>query len=176
MPTIDDIKSALPTYAKDLKLNLGSLLDSPDLSVEQSWGCAVAVAVACRNGMLRDAILGEAQAHLSAEALEAAKGAAAIMGMNNIYYRSTHMLSEKEYASMPVKLRMQIIGRPGIEKANFELFCLAVSAVNGCGACLDSHDKVVRDAGLSKAAVQQSLRIASVLHAVACVLDAEGRA
>ncbi|TVQ96931.1 MAG: alkyl hydroperoxide reductase [Deltaproteobacteria bacterium] len=173
MATLDDLKSSLPSYAKDLKLNLGSLLDSPDLSPQQSWGCAVAVAIACRNAPLREAVLHDAAAHLSDEAMHAARGAAAIMGMNNIYYRSTHMLSEKDYSSMPVKLRMQIIGRPGIDKADFELFCLAVSAVNGCGACLDSHDKVVRDAGLSKAAVQQSLRIASVLHAIAVVLDAE---
>lgn len=173
---IDTIRDQLPAYARDLSLNLGSIFNTSDMTPQQVWGSAVACACASRNRALREAILSDAAAHLSDEAMTAAKGAAAMMAMNNIYYRSIHLMSEPEYQTMRAGLRMSFIGRPGIDKADFELFCLAVSAVNGCGACLDSHDKVVRNAGLSKAAVQHALRVASVVHAVAVTLDAEGTA
>ena len=93
--------------------------------------------------------------------------------MNNIYYRYTHLVSDKEYASMPAKLRMTVIGKPGVDHADFELWSLAVSAINGCGMCMDSHEKVVRDKGISRDGVQDAIRIASVVHAVAATFDAE---
>jgi alkyl hydroperoxide reductase subunit D len=75
---------------------------------------------------------------------------------------------------MPAGLRMSVIGRPGIDKADFELMSLAVSAVNGCGLCIDSHEKVLKQAGVGSDVVQHAVRIASVMHAVATVFDAEG--
>ncbi|TMQ88728.1 alkyl hydroperoxide reductase [Actinomadura soli] len=111
--------------------------------------------------------------HLPAEAFEAAKGAASVMAMNNVYYRATHLIGDGTYATLPARLRMSIIGRPGVEKVDFELWCLAVSAVNGCGRCLESHERVVREAGLSRELVQEALRIAAVVNAVAATLDAE---
>ena len=95
------------------------------------------------------------------------------MGMNNIYYRFNHLVSDEEYSSMPARLRMNIIGKPGIDKADFELFSIAVSAINGCGMCIDSHDKVLKNAGIKKETIQNAIRIASVIHAVAVVIDAE---
>ena len=76
---------------------------------------------------------------LSPEALNAAKSAAAIMGMNNIYYRFLHLVEDGEYSTMPARLRMNIIANPGVDKVDFELWCTTVSAVNGCGMCLDSR-------------------------------------
>jgi alkyl hydroperoxide reductase subunit D len=171
--SIAEIKDSLPAYAKDLKLNLGTLFSNPGMTDQQVYGTALACAYASRNAKLLRAVVAEAEGKLSAEALEASKGAAAIMGMNNIYYRFTHLVSEKEYATMPARLRMNIIGKPGIDKADFELFSLAVSAINGCGMCIDSHEKVLKQAGLNKEVVQNAVRIASVIHAVAAVLDAE---
>src|SRR4051812_35107780 len=99
--TIETVKSALPDYAKDLKLNLGAVLSpSPALTEQQLWGAAVASAVAARNPALREAVLGEAAAKLSPEALAAAKAAAAIMGMNNVYYRFTHLVGDADYRTM----------------------------------------------------------------------------
>jgi alkyl hydroperoxide reductase subunit D len=60
-----------------------------------------------------------------------------------------------------------------VEKVDFELWSLAVSAVNGCGMCIDSHEKILRDAGVTAEAIQAAVRIASVVHAVAAVLDGE---
>jgi alkyl hydroperoxide reductase subunit D len=95
------------------------------------------------------------------------------MAMNNIYYRFTHLASDPDYATMPARLRMNVIANPGVEKADFELWSLAVSAINGCGKCIDAHDQVLRKAGVSREAVQQAVRIAAVIHAVAATLDGE---
>ena len=94
------------------------------------------------------------------------------MGMNNVYYRFTHLVGG-DYPSMPAKLRMNVMARPGVEKVDFELWSLAVSAINGCGMCMESHEKVVLHGGLTKEQVQAAVRIAAVVHAVAGVMDAE---
>jgi lipoyl-dependent peroxiredoxin subunit D len=171
--SIDALKAALPDYAKDLKLNLGSVLQSNTLTQQQIWGTALASAHASRHAGVLKAIHAEAAAKLSPEALTAAKAAAAIMGMNNIYYRFGHLVSEPDYLKLPARLRMNVIGNPGVEKVDFELWSLAVSAVNGCGLCIDSHEKVVRNGGITKEGVQDAVRIASVIHAVAVAIEAE---
>ena len=173
--SIEALKASLPDYAKDLKLNLSNVLATPGLSEQQIWGTAVAAAVASRNPVVRDAVLAEARAKLSPQALDAAKAAAAIMGMNNVYYRFTHLVSSADYRTMPAKLRMNVIGNPGVDKLDFELWSLAVSAINGCGMCLDAHEKEVLAKGASKETVQNVVRIASVIHGIAVALEAEGR-
>jgi len=175
--SIDSIKQQIPDYAKDLRINIGNVLDperADSMTAEQVYGTALATAIASRNQQLLGAIEDEVSQHLSEAWLNASKAAAAIMGMNNVYYRFVHLASNKDYGSMPVGLRMNVIGQPGIDKADFELMSLAVSAVNGCGMCIDSHEKVLKQAGMGKEAVQHAVRIASVMHAVATVFDAEG--
>ncbi|MFI6844623.1 alkyl hydroperoxide reductase [Kitasatospora sp. NBC_00085] len=170
---LDDLKSALPDYAKDLKLNLSAVIGNSDLPAQQLWGTVLSCAMATRSAAVLRELEPEAKANLSPEAYNAAKGAAAIMGMNNVYYRTTHLLSDKEYSSMRAGLRMNIIGTPGVEKIDFELWCFAVSAINGCGQCLDSHEAVLRKAGVEREVIQTSIKIAAVLQAVAGVLDSE---
>lgn len=171
--TFDDIKAALPAYAKDLKLNLSTLREEEALSPRRKWGCVLATAIATRNPALIRAANAAAAEVLAPEAVEAAKAAAAIMGMNNVYYRFVHLASNEAYGTMPARLRMSVIGKPGVDKADFELWSLAVSAVNGCGMCIDAHEKVLREAGVSSEEIQTAVRIAAVLNAVAAVLEAE---
>jgi alkyl hydroperoxide reductase subunit D len=170
--SIETLKSSLPEYAKDLKLNLGSLSTEPSLTTQQRAGTFVASALASRSAVVISALVAEFGPQMSPEALNAAKAAAAIMGMNNVYYRFTHLVGG-DYPTMPAKLRMNVMARPGVEKADFELWSLAVSAINGCGMCMESHEKVVRQAGLTQEQVQAAVRIASVVHAVAATLDGE---
>jgi alkyl hydroperoxide reductase subunit D len=170
--SIEALKNRLPDYAKDLKLNLGSLATEPTLSTQQRAGTFVACAIASRNAEVTAALIGEFAPHMSPEALAAAKAAAAVMGMNNVYYRFTHLVGG-DYPTMPAKLRMSVIGRPGVDKADFELWCLAVSAINGCGACMESHTQAVRHAGMTAEQVQSAVRIAATVHAVAATLDGE---
>jgi alkyl hydroperoxide reductase subunit D len=141
--TLEALLETTPSYAKDLKLNLSSLLRQNELTEQQTWGTALASAIAARNAPLLETLSAEAGAHLSAQAMEAAKTAAALMGMNNIYYRFLHLTSNQKYASIPARLRMNGIRTHGIDHNDFELWCTAVSAINGCGACVESHQKVV---------------------------------
>ncbi|MEH0933556.1 carboxymuconolactone decarboxylase family protein [Micromonospora psammae] len=170
---LDAVKAALPEYAKDIKLNLGSTVATSTLKPEQAWGIALACAVAARNPVVLREIAAEAATHLTPEAVEAAKGAATIMAMNNVYYRAKHLIGDDQYASMPARLRMQIIAKPGVEKGDFELWCLAVSAITGCGVCLESHEKTLRSSGFTREQVHEGLRIAAVVHAAAVALDAQ---
>jgi alkyl hydroperoxide reductase subunit D len=170
--SIETLKSQLPDYAKDLKLNIGSLAGEVALTTQQRAGTFIASALASRNADVTRAIFGEFASQLSPEALAAAKAAAAIMGMNNVYYRFTHLVGG-DYPTMPARLRMNVMARPGVDKADFELWSLAVSAVNGCGMCMESHEKIVRAAGLTQEQVQAAVRIAAVVHAVAATLDGE---
>jgi len=171
--SVEALKESLPDYAKDLKLNLSSLAAEPALSEQQRAGTFIACALASRERSTISAILSEFSPKLSPEALFAARAAASIMAMNNIYYRFTHLASAPDYKTMPAKLRMSVIGKPGVDKADFELWCLAVSAINGCGVCIDSHEKVLREAGVTAEQIQAAVRIAAVVHAVAATLDGE---
>ena len=94
------------------------------------------------------------------------------MGMNNIYYRFTHLV-HGDYATHAGKLRMNAMAKPGVDKVDFELWSLAVSAINGCGMCMESHEKVILQHGITKELVQAAVRIAAVVHATAATLDAE---
>ena len=160
---------ALPDYAKDLRLNAGSLLSDQTLGDQRKYGLLLACAHGSGYKPLVEAVEAEAEGKLSPEAANAARAAAAIMAMNNVYYRFVHLASNKEYGQLPAKLRMNVIGSPGIDKADFELFSLAVSAQNGCGMCIDSHEKVLRQHGVSTEIIQTAARVASVLKAVATV-------
>ena len=170
--SIDKLKDRLPEHAKDLRINLGAIAGSTVLTPQQAWGTALAAATTSRNPEVAAALAADARPHLSPEAINAARGAGSIMGMNNIYYRFLHMMGDgSEYAQLPARLRMQIIGKPGVDHLDFELWCLASSAITGCEACVRSHEKVVRDKGGTKEQVQEAVRIAAVVHAVALTLD-----
>ncbi|WP_448579124.1 carboxymuconolactone decarboxylase family protein [Thermaurantiacus sp.] len=167
-----ELVQTLPDYAKDLRLNLSSLLNDQGLTDQQKYGTLLACAQASGVKPLIAEAEGEAAARLAPEAINAAKAAASIMAMNNVYYRFTHLASNPEYKTLPARLRMNVIGAPGIDKADFELFCLAVSAINGCGACVDSHEKVLKQHGVKTETIQAAVRLASVVQAVAATLRA----
>jgi lipoyl-dependent peroxiredoxin subunit D len=171
--TLEQISEAIPAYAKDLRLNLSSVFNQTELTPQQAWGTAVATALASRNPQLYKAVVGEAEKHLSAEALEAAKSAAAIMGMNNIFYRFQHLAENEKYSNIPARLRMNVMRTHGSDPVDFELWSTAVSAVNGCGKCIVAHENTLVSKGVSHETIMAAVRIGAVLHAIAAVLDVE---
>ena len=172
--SLDQVRETIPSYAKDLSLNLSSLAAETVLSDQQKWGAFIASAHAVGVGPVIRAVEASAQAAgLTEEAKNAAKAAAAIMGMNNVYYRSLHLLKNQEYRTLPARLRMNVITNPGVDKTDFELWCAAVSAINGCGACLDSHEEELKKRGVPNTSIQAALRIAAVVNAVSRVVAAE---
>ncbi len=171
--TIDQMLETVPAYAKDLKLNLQVLLKQAELTEQQTWGTVVAATIAARNAKLTEVLLPEAEKHLTPEALNGAKSAAALMGMNNVYYRFTHMVPGEKYPTIPARLRMQAIRTHGADPVDFELWCIAVSAINNCQACVTSHERVVLEKGMTEETIVASVRLAAVTHALASVFDAE---
>jgi alkyl hydroperoxide reductase subunit D len=167
---LNQLRERFPDVARDIKINLETVLGQSNLSDAQKWGVAYATAIASRHPALRDAIQADAAVVVDAAVLEDARAAAVLMAMNNVFYRSRHMLGP-DYEAKPARLRMQRLGKPATNKVDFELMSLAVSAVNGCEVCLQSHEKVVREGGLSDDAVYDAIRIAGVIHAAAAALE-----
>ena len=170
---LNEFLDSVPAYARDLKLNLSTLLQQTELNEQQIWGTVAASAIASRNPQVLRTLLAEAALHLSPPALEAAKSAAAIMGMNNIYYRFQHLSKNPKYATLPARLRMNVLRNHGIDPVDFELWSLAVSAINGCGLCVDTHEQVLRSKGMSEESILAAVRLASVIHGMATVFDTE---
>jgi lipoyl-dependent peroxiredoxin subunit D len=152
-------------------LNLQSVLQPGALTPAQRWGVAIASAVAARNPRLRDAIIHDARAEVGVEVIDDALASAALMAMNNIYYRFRHLSGKPSYAQMPARLRMQRIAKPASNKLDFELFCLVVSAINSCEACIRSHEEVVTKGGITEEQVHEAVRIAATINAAALALD-----
>lgn len=167
MENVQKIREALPEAAKDLKLNLSNVLEQGSLTEGQRWAIALASAIATRSPALIDAVSKDAEGKVTPEQLDDAKAAAALMGMNNVWYRFKHFMKSDEYEKAPARLRMQRIAKPASSKAEFELYCLAVSTVHGCEMCVTSHEKVVREAGMSLDNVVDAVRIAATIHGVA---------
>jgi len=167
--SLKEFADTLPDYAKDLRLNLSSALSDQLLGDQRKYGLLLACAHGTGYHPLVEATEAEIEGKLSLEAANAARGAAAIMAMNNVYYRFVHLASNPEYATMRAGLRMNFIGSPGIEKADFELFSLAVSAMNGCGMCIDSHEKVLQQHSVKAETIQAAARIGAIMKAVATV-------
>lgn len=171
MSQIEKLRDVLPEAAKDTRLNLQSVFQSSSLSSEQLWGTALAAAIATRNREVAQAVFADAQGKLEANVIEDAKAAASLMAMNNVYYRFRHMVGKDSYSTKPARLRMNWIAKPLGSKVDFELFCLAVSAINGCEMCVRSHEKVVVEGGLGEDQVHDAVRVAATIQAAAVSLE-----
>jgi alkyl hydroperoxide reductase subunit D len=168
---LDHARDLIPEPARDIKLNLQAVLAESTLSTSQRWGVAVASAVAARNGGLRRAVLASARDKVGPGVIDDALAAAALMAMNNVYYRFRHLVGKPAYQQRPARLRMNRMLKPAGSQVDFELYSLAVSAINGCGTCMESHEKVVTEGGLSEDQVHDAVRIAATIHAAAVALD-----
>jgi len=162
------LREGLPEPARDLKVNLQTVLQESTLTTDQRYGVAVACGLAARNQRLGQALLDEARLHVQPPVVDDARAAAALMAMNNVYYRFKHMVGKDEYQALPARPR---IAKPATSKADFELMCLAVSAIGGCERCVQAHEKTVREAGLTAEQVNDAIRIAAVVMGAAVGLE-----
>ena len=171
---LNSLKAGIPDYAKDLRLNLDSVLSETGavgLTLKQVSLIALSSAIAARYAPMVSAIEEFGAQHASVQELNGARTAAAIMAMNNIYYRFTHLVGDSEYGTMRAGLRMNAMSNPGCDKVDFELCSLAVSAINGCGMCMDSHEKNLRKHNVAAQAIQSAVRIAAVVNAAAVTIE-----
>lgn len=177
MQNLETLTQSMPDYARDVKINLQSLLNSENqtLTQKQIFGAALASAYAAKEKTLIKVLQNEAQNILSEVELKAVKTATSLMAMNNIYYRFLHISADKEYSQLPAGLRMRGILDHGIEKIDFEIFSLAVSIINGCGMCIDAHANQLLKHGMSKSQIQMTAKIAAVVNSAAQVLIIENQ-
>jgi alkyl hydroperoxide reductase subunit D len=176
MEALDALRAAIPDVAKDIRLNVSAVMKGGALTEAQRWGVAVASAIAARNPRLREAVLADAGRAVPPEVVDDARAAAAIMTMNNVYYRFRHMIGKPIYSEKPAGLRMNRLVQPATNKVDFELFSLAVSAINGCEMCIRAHEKAVIDGGLTPDHVNDTVRIAATMQAAAVALEMEAPA
>lgn len=170
--TIQSITDRIGSFGKDIKLNLQSVVTaegSLGLTPEQRAGIALASAYAVGHEGLIDAL--KSEFNPSAELIEAAKASATIMAMNNVYYRFIHLADDKELTGLPAKLRMNVMAKPSVPRVDFELMSLAVSAISGCGMCINAHINEVKKVSVSLEAIQSAVRIASVINATKTALN-----
>jgi lipoyl-dependent peroxiredoxin subunit D len=172
MMNVEALRRELPEAARDIKLNLQTVLQPGSLTPAQRWGVAVAAAVASRCARLQGAVVADAGREVDAAVIEDAIAAAVLMGMNNVYYRFRHLVGKPSYSEKPARLRMNRLAKPATSRADFELFSLAVSAINGCEVCLRAHEEVVLGGGLTEDQVHDAVRIAATVQAAAVALEA----
>ena len=172
MSSLESLRHTLPEAAKDLRLSLQTVLQSATLSPAQRWGVAIACAITAQSRALRDAIVEEARREVDELVVDDALAAAALMAMNNVYYRFRHLVGKSVYSEKPAHLRMTRLAKPATNKPDFELVCLAVSAMAGCEVCIRSHETAVLDGGLTEDHVHDAVRIAATIQGVATALDA----
>ena len=171
MAALDLLASEIVEPARDIKLNLQAVLAPGSLTPAQRWGVAIASAVTSRNVRLQVAVIADARNEVGPAVVEDAVAAAAIMGMNNVYYRFRHLIGKASYGDRPARLRMNRLVKPAGSKVDFELYALAASAVGGCESCMRAHEHVVIEGGLTEEQVHDTVRIAATIHAAAIALE-----
>ena len=173
MEFLNDLKNRIPDYAKDVRLNLGGVLSRSSLEPADALGAALAAAYAARSKTIVDAI--RASGSLNEVDVNAALSAAALMGMNNVYYPYVEMADDPDLKSQRPELRMNAYAtHGGVERKRFELFALAASIVGKCHFCVQSHYKLLKENGFSPQQLRDVGRIAAVIVAAAQALSAEG--
>ena len=167
---IKELINTFPDYAKDIKLNYSKILNEDILNKKQLYGLILISSFTTQLNSLKDAALEETKEFIDKELMEDVYGAYSIMSMNAIYYRFTHLSSEADYFTMPANLRMQYLSKFKIEKSDFEMLCLAVAIIIGCGKCINAHENILRENNISKLHIQTVARIASIVNSIANVI------
>ena len=172
MTTVQSIRDRIPAYAKDLKLNLDTVISRSSLLPGDAAGAALAAAVAAESPDLVAALRGHEA--LDPVHAEAALTAAALMGMNNVWYPFVEMADDADLKTMRAELRMNAYAtHGGVDRQTFELYALAASIVGQCEFCVRSHYKLLQETGLTTQQLRDVGRIAAVINAAAQVLAAE---
>lgn len=171
MESLQSIKDRIPDYAKDLRLNLDAVLNRSSLTPAQASGAALAAAFAAKSAPLIAALR---DGGIDATQAQAALTAAALMGMNNVWYPYVEMAADPELKTVRAELRMNAYAtHGGVDRLSFDLYALAASIAGKCEFCIRSHYKLLRENGFSTQQLRDVGRIAAVVNAVAQVLAVE---
>ena len=167
---ISDTLNTFPEYAKDVKLNYSKILNENILDEGKLYGIILVSGLATKLSTMKTAALEEVKGHIDDAYIEDVYGAYSVMSMNAIYYRFTHLATGYNYGSMPANLRMQYLTKHTVGKSDFEMMCLAVAVIEGCGKCINAHEVVLRENDISNLNIQTTARIASIINSIANVM------
>jgi len=163
---VEVIKSSIPDHAKDIKLNLDNVIKRSGLDPIDIHACALAAAISSGNGPLAfqiemNGIL------LDTPELQAAKTAASLMGMNNVYYPFVEMVDDEQLKNLPAGLRMNAYANHGgVTKLKFEMYALCASIVGKCHFCVKSHYDLLKKEGMTVQQLQAVGKIAAVINSI----------
>jgi alkyl hydroperoxide reductase subunit D len=174
MDFIASIKELIPDYAKDIRLNIDGTIARSSLEGNDAVGVALAAAFAAKSPQIIDAIRNAGV--LSPEETNGALTAAALMGMNNVWYPYVEMAESQDLKGQPAGLRMNAYAsHGGVDKRRFEMYALAASIIGKCHFCVKSHFDTLVKEGMSSTQLRDVGRIAATVNAAAQVIAAEQR-
>ena len=171
MDHINQLRERIPDTAKDLRLNLSSVLKSDHLSPEEVWSVALTASYFVRNADLREAVLADAQPILGDAGVEDAQAAASLMAKGTTYFRFRHMIGKEVYGQLRAGLRMNRMMAPATSRSQFELSSQSCAALAGCQACLQSHEANLVKESYSESQINDVVRIAATIQGVAVALE-----
>ena len=171
MEFLSSIKEMIPDYAKDIRLNIDGTIARSSLEGNDAVGVALAAAFAAKSRKIIDAITSSGV--LSAEEQNAAMTAAALMGMNNVWYPFVEMADDADLKTQQAQLRMNAYAtNGGVDKRRFEMYALSASIIGKCHFCIKSHYELLRKEGMSTTQLRDVGRIAAVVNAASQVIEA----
>jgi alkyl hydroperoxide reductase subunit D len=171
LPNLETMAEGETKYLKDLRINLKNTLGSENLNLKEAYLIALAIAANEGNKILTGAFTNLAKTNNASESeIAEAIACASMLASNNVFYRFKHFIkgSNENYQPLPAGIKMNVMMNPILGKELFELTSLAVSAVNGCESCVNSHEESVRKLGASEARIFDAIRLASVVRGL-CV-------
>lgn len=168
MNWIDQLKEAIPDYAKDTRLNIDAVLKRSTLDPVEAECVALAATFATGNTKLWTWI--QSQISDTVEST-AAVTAASLMGMNNVYYPFVEMTEDPALKGLPAQLRMNAIAtHGGTTKVRFESYSLAASIVGKCHFCVRAHYDTLKKEGYTVEQLRDIGRISAVMTAASRVM------
>ena len=166
MSWVDTIKNGIPDHAKDIKLNLDAVINRSGLDEVDAHACALAASIASGNGELTYEIQMNSPLVGQTER-EAAMTAAALMGMNNVWYPFVEMAADESMKGLPAGLRMNAYAtHGGVSKKKFEMYALCASIVGKCHFCVKSHYETLKKEGMTTQELMAVGRIAAVVTSI----------
>jgi alkyl hydroperoxide reductase subunit D len=171
--SLETLVSGDSRYVRDLRINLKNVLNSDNLKQQEAYLLALSVAANEKNDLLIGVFSDKARESGAEEAAIAESLAcASLLATNNVFYRFKHFIKpgNENYQALPARIKMNIMARPVLGKELFELMSLAISAINGCEACVNAHEASVRRLGASEARIFDAVRLASVVRGLALVV------
>jgi alkyl hydroperoxide reductase subunit D len=160
---------------RDLGNNLQKIVESSSLTPQEAYLLMLSVSQSLALTSFRDFAEDKLKSlDMTAEQILEGRESAAIMGMNNIYYRFRHMIKtgqshEVAESYKMAGLRMTSLAKPVLGKPVFELLALAVSSINGCEMCVNSHEVELRKHGIEPDKIHDAVRLAAILKGISAL-------